>query len=269
VSRPLIEYGRCGERLVDVPVFDVHAHIGDFSLITTIGVDEQVREMDRIGIDVMALSSVEGIYGDIRRGNDDVMAAAQRHPGRIIGYCHVSAQYPDLMLAELERCFSAQAGAWFRGIKVYQVGTDYDHPLFDPVWAFARERGLPVLAHTWATSLTGYDRAAKRFPEVAFMMAHAGSGFAYDTYLKAAASSPNLYLDLTYSREHTNMIEHFVRTLGAGRVLWGSDTPTFSTSQQIGKVLFARISDEEKRMILYNNSARLFGLPVPGVKRTG
>ena len=261
MSRPLIDYGRCGARLHDLPVFDVHAHLGDFAQIPSIGLDAQIREMDRIGVDVMALSSVEAIYGDIRRGNDEVAAAVRRHPGRIVGYCHVSAQYPDVMLPELERCFAPDANRAFRGIKVYQTGTDYDHPLFDPVWAFARARGLPVLAHTWGNNLTGYDRAAARFPEVAFLAAHAGSGFAYDTYLKAAAAAPNLVLDLTYSREHTNMIEHFVDTLGASRIVWGSDTPTFSVTHQIGKVLFARIADEEKRMILYDNAARLFGLP--------
>lgn len=263
MKRPLIEYGRTGAPLSDVPVFDVHAHVGDFATIATIGVAEQVREMDRVGVDVVAVSSVEGIYGDIRRGNDDVAEAARHHPGRIIGYCHVSAQYPELMMPELERCFAL---SWFKGIKVYQVGTAFDHPLFDPVWAFARDRRLPVLAHTWGNNLTGLDKAAMRFPEVPFLMGHSGSGFAYEGYLKSAASAPNLYLDLTYSREHTNMIEEFVRVAGAGRVVWGSDTPTFSLTHQIGKVLFARIADEEKRMILYDNAARLFGLPVPGVK---
>ena len=71
------------------------------------------------------------------------------------------------------------------------------------------DRRLPVLAHTWGNNLTGLDKAAMRFPEVPFLMGHSGSGFAYEGYLKSAASSPNLYLDLTYSREHTNMIEEF------------------------------------------------------------
>jgi predicted TIM-barrel fold metal-dependent hydrolase len=264
MTRPLIEYGRTGERLGDTPVFDVHAHIGNFALIQTAGWENQLRQMDRVGVDVAAISSVEAIYGDVRRGNDEVAAVVQRHPTRFCGYCHVSAQYPDELLPELERCF---ATPWFKGIKVYQVGTDYDHPLFDAVWTFARARKLPVLAHSWGNQLTGLDRAAARFPEVPFLMGHSGSGFAYDSYLKAAQASPNLYLDLTYSREHTGMIEHFVRTVGVERVVWGSDAPTFSLSQQIGKVLFARLSDADKRLILYANAARLFGLPLPGVKR--
>jgi len=256
MTRPLIEYGRNGV-CVDFPVFDVHAHIGNFGTIVGPKLALQVKEMDRVGIPTAAVSSVEGLFGDFREGNNNVADAVRKYPGRFVGYCHVTAQYPDCMMPELERCMALTG---FRGIKVYQVGTDFDSPLFDRVWEFARARHLPVLAHTWGGNLTGFDRVAVRFPEVAFMAAHSGSGFAYQPYVDAARNAANLYLDLTYSREHTNMIEYFVKEVGADRIVWGSDAPTFSMSQQIGKILFARISDTDKRKILYGTAARLFGL---------
>ncbi len=257
MNMPLIEHGRGGRCLDDVPIFDVHAHIGDFPYAESPSLELQVKEMDRIGIDCTAISSSEALFGDISGGNDGVAEAIRRYPGRFIGYCHVSAQFPELMLSELERCF---ANPGFGGIKVYQVGTDFDDPLFDPVWDFARERKLPVLAHTWGGELTGLDRAAEKCPEVAFMAAPAGSGFAYQPYIEAAKRVSNLYLDLTYSREHTNMIELFVKEIGADRIVWGSDAPCFSMSHQIGKMLFARIADTDKRKIIYDNAAALFAL---------
>ena len=36
----------------------------------------------------------------------------------------------------------------------------------------ARDRRVPVLAHTWGGSVTGLDRAAARFPDVAFLAGH-------------------------------------------------------------------------------------------------
>lgn len=255
MSRPLIDYGRTGARLEGVRVFDCHAHVGHFGNVRSPALDRQVREMDRLGIELAAVSSVEAIFGDIARGNDEVAEAIARYPGRFIGFCHVSAQYPDLMLPELERCLRNPS---FRGIKVYQVGTNYDDAKFDPVWAFARDRGLPVLAHTWGGNVTGLDRAAARFPQVAFLAGHSGSGFAYQPYIDMAKRLPNFHLDLTYSREHTNMIEAMVDAVGAGRIVWGSDAPTFSMSQQVGKILFARIPDEAKRKILFDNAAALF-----------
>ena len=257
MSMPLIEYGRTGRCLSDVPVLDAHAHIGRFAVIEGPPLATQVQEMDRIGIDTAIISSVEGIFGDIVRGNDDVADAAARYPGRFLGYCHVSAQYPELLVPELERCF---ANPVFKGIKVYQVGTRYDHELFDAVWAFARERGIPVLAHTWGGDVTGLDRVAERHADVPFLIGHSGSGYTYQAYIDLAKRAPNLYLDLTYSREHTNMIEHFVEQIGVDRLVWGTDAPTFSMSHQIGKVLFARIPDKAKCRILHDTAARLFGL---------
>jgi hypothetical protein len=256
MSRPLIDYARAGLRL-DLPVFDVHAHIGNLIGEDTPPLDAQVAQMDRLGILAMAVSSEHALVGDIVRGNDEVAEAMRRFPGRILGYCHVSANYPDFLLPEVERCFRNDG---FRGIKLYQVGPEYDDPAYDPVWAFAEERGLPVLAHTWGGNLTGFDRAADKHPGVPCLAAHAGSSFAYKPYIEAAKRVPNFYLDLTYSREHTNMIEHFVAELGAERVVWGSDAPLFSMPQQLCKVLFARISDEEKRKILYDNAAGWFRL---------
>jgi len=253
---PLLEYGRRGLRLDAFPVLDIHVHLAGIGDVIAPPIEVQIAEMDRLGVQFAMVSSGHAIYGDVEYGNNDVLQVTQRFPDRIGGYCFVSAQYPDLMLAEVERCFQHPG---FRGIKVYQLGTDYDHPLFDPVWQFADERRLPILAHTWGGNLTGFDRAARKFPNASFFAAHAGSGFAYQAYIDAARDIPNLYLDLTYSREHTNMIEYFVQELGAHRIVWGSDTPVFSMAQQLGKVLFARISDDDKRAILHDNSARILG----------
>lgn len=257
MSTPLIQYGRTGRRLEDVPVFDAHAHVGRVGNLEAPGVEEQVAEMDRLGIDMAALSSSLALRAEFQRGNDEVAEAIRRYPERFVGYCHVSGGYPDLMIPELERCFAMEG---FRGVKVYQVGCPYDSPLFDPVWEFAREHNAPVLAHTWGGDLTGLDKAAERSPGVRFLAAHAGSAFAYEPYIQAADRCPNFYPDLTYSREHTNMIEHFVERLGAERIVWGTDVPTFSMSHQLSKVLFARISDADKRKILHENAARIFGL---------
>jgi len=257
MSTPLIDYVRHGRPLTDVPVFDAHAHIDPISPVLRLPLPEQVEQMKRLGIDRVAVSSSLALGGEVRRGNDNVTAAIRRYPGHILGYCHVSARYPDEIVSELERCFAMDG---FRGIKVYQVGVPYDDPLFEPAWAFAKERGVPVLAHTWGGELTGYDHVAEKHPDVAFMAAHTGSGFAYEAYIEAAERCPNLYLDLTYSREHTNMIEHVVERVGADRVVWGTDVPCFSMSHQLSKVLFARITDDDKRKILYHNAAGLFGI---------
>jgi predicted TIM-barrel fold metal-dependent hydrolase len=269
MSLPLIEYGRQGKTVDDFPILDAHAHLHSMLGCDALPLEEQVREMDRCGIRMTMVSSTLAIAADFTQGNDQVADAVRRFPGRFLGYCHVSAVYPELMLPELERCFRNPG---FRGIKVYQVGPAYDSPLYDPVWAFAKAHHAPVLAHTWGGNLTGFDTAAEKNPDVNFLAAHAGSGFAYQPYIDAAKRVPNLFLDLTYSREHTNMIETIVAAVGPDQIVWGSDAPVFSMAHQLGKVLFARIPDEAKRKILGGTAARVLGLDLkaggfPGMDR--
>lgn len=259
----LAQYALEGKTLDDVPVFDAHAHVGEWATFDSVTLDEQIAEMDRIGIDLAAVSSLVALTGDIRRGNDRIAEVIAGHPGRFVGYAHVSANYSDEMVSELERCFAIDG---FRGVKVYPVGVPYDDAAFDPVWDFARDRNAPVLAHTWAARMNGLENTAQSHPDVNFLVAHAGSEFTYQAYIDAARAAGNLYLDLTYSREHTNMIEHFVESVGAERIVWGTDVPLFSMAQQASKVLCARISDSDKRKIMYDNAAGLFGLDRPGKK---
>lgn len=256
----LLENGRRGVRVDSIPVYDIHCHVKSMQGYYALPLEAQVAEMDRLGIDITMISSTTAIEALFTVGNDEVAACVRQFPGRFYGYCHISAVYPDLLVPELERCF-AMDGV-FKGIKLYQVGPNYDDPRYDYVWSFARERKLPVLAHTWGDFLTGFDRAAEKHPEVAFLAAHSGSSFAYKTYIDAAKKHPNFYLDLTYSREHFNMIERFVEVVGADQIVWGTDAPLFSMAHQLGKVLFARIPEEAKKKILGTNAARLFGFPL-------
>ncbi|MCG3148197.1 MAG: hypothetical protein PCFJNLEI_01640 [Verrucomicrobiae bacterium] len=260
MSDALIQYGRTGRKL-DFPVFDMHSHVGEWALFDAFGIEAHLAEMDRVGVSVTAISSLQAIAGDIRRGNDQVTDLLRRQPQRFVGYVHINANYPDLILPELERC---RATPGFKGIKVYQQGVPYDDPRFEPAWEFAAAQHWPVLAHTWGGQLTGYDRAARSHPDVVFFAAHAGSDFTYQPYVDAARQARNFYLDLTYSREHTNLLEHFVRTVGADQIVWGSDQPLFSLAQQVSKVLFARLADTDKHKILFANAARAFG--VAGLK---
>jgi hypothetical protein len=50
-------------------------------------------------------------------------------------------------------------------------------------------------------------------------MAHSGTDGKYTPYLDAIKAAPNLYIDLTYSREYVNIIRHFVEVAGADRIM--------------------------------------------------
>ena len=53
-----------------------------------------------------------------------------------------------------------------------------------------------------------------------------------------------------------------VRGAGADRVLFGTDMPILDPRQQLGKVVTADISDDEKLQVVGLNAVKLLGLDV-------
>ncbi|RQP09580.1 MAG: amidohydrolase, partial [Microbacteriaceae bacterium] len=121
------------------PLIDAHAHVGAFRNfhIPDAGPDGLVRAMDALGIDMTMLSSHAAISSDIVRGNDETLAAIDRHPTRLRGYCVVNPNYPGLTPREIERCF---AHPGIRGFKFHpELHGDYplDHDGYRAAWEYA------------------------------------------------------------------------------------------------------------------------------------
>ena len=86
-----------GQPLVGSMVVDAHAHLGDdvaFTLVDT-SFAAMVATMDRLGVNVACVSSIPAIYGQSRRGNDEVLAAIAQYPERFFGYTVVDIGYPE------------------------------------------------------------------------------------------------------------------------------------------------------------------------------
>jgi predicted TIM-barrel fold metal-dependent hydrolase len=245
-----------GAPLTDATVIDAHAHMGDnqaFPFVDT-SAEAMVATMDRIGVDVACVSSVPAIYGQSPRGNDEILAAIARYHDRFFGYVVVDIGYPDRMQGELDRCLAGGV----RGVKIHShSGLPYNHANYDRVYDFAAAHGLPLLAHTWSDAeLDHLEPQFSRCPNVNFVLGHAGA-VAREHYVRLGREYPNVYLELCFSACPRGLVEYFVGEGLAAKMLWGSDCIFMSMEQQIGKVLFARISEGDKRLMLGQTAARV------------
>jgi predicted TIM-barrel fold metal-dependent hydrolase len=219
-------------------------------------IDGMIRDMDRVGIRVVCPAAHACIGPDFKLGNDMVIAAARKYPGRVAGYIGVNPNYEDGVLAELKRC--ERLG--LRNIKMHSIhGLSYNHAKYRPALEFANERGWAVLAHTWGADAALFVDFARSYPHARFLLGHSGVA-RFDLYCALARAHHNIYLDLATSLSGYGWVEEFVRRAGADKILFGSDMPFISAPQQIGKVLFARISDEDKRKILGGNAKAVLGI---------
>jgi predicted TIM-barrel fold metal-dependent hydrolase len=201
---------------------------------------------------------VDDEYVKVRRENDWTAAQAARHPGRLIAFCSFNP-LKDYALAELERC--ARTPGLDHGIKLHIGNSDVQ--LDDPahvarlrqVFAAANAHGMAIVVHLRANigKKRPYGAAQARIfldqvmpaaPDVVVQVAHfAGSGPGYDDPPAQAAMAVladavenhdphanNLWFDAAsivdrdIRPETAAVVVKFIRQVGVGRVLYGTDS---------------------------------------------
>jgi predicted TIM-barrel fold metal-dependent hydrolase len=254
----LLDYGRAGRNLAEFDIVDMHAHLGAYSFpIPDLSVAGVVRVMDRLGVRQTLCSHMRCMSADTARGNREVLAAMQAFPGRILGYA--SAWPSSIAAVETETAWSLANG--FTGFKLHNsTGFEYTSAAYTPMYAAAHAHRMPILFHTWGDEKTLKEirLLAREYPDASLLMAHTGC-CNLPEYLRLAHDCDNVYLELALSRADRGLLETLVAGAGAEKVIWGSDIYFLSQPQQLGRVLGARISEEEKLLILSGNARRILG----------
>ena len=243
-------------------VIDFHGHTGRWdSYEVKDDAPTMLRAMDAGGIDKSCLFHI--FHPDGTPGNDETAAFVARHPDRFIGFAYVSPLLPEGMITELERSIDVLG---LRAIKIYPPYTTWalDHEVWDPIYQFAHDRELVVIAHTGGDSTScpdSFGRAAARFANAIFVAGHAGNTEPYRSQaLEAAQRCPNFYLETCSTFRTPGVIEELVEKAGADRVLFGSDVPLMDPRSQLGKIITAAIGDADKKLVLGENARRILKL---------
>lgn len=252
-----------GEPLANIGIIDSHAHLGcyDSNHISARGPRQMVEAMDALGVQRCAISSFLAIGPDVKTGNDQVAEAIRSFPGRFIGYAVVNPRNEASVLPELRRCFDELG---MTAIKLHPAFHRFaiSSPKCEPVFEFANERGCVVLSHDFG-GLEFMQRTARRYQRMTLIQAHiAHDGFTNDLseFLRMVRDVENVYGDIVFSVVPFGTVEKVVEIAGSESILYGSDSPMFAMSYQIGKTLLSSIDDSDKINILSNNARRIFGL---------
>jgi predicted TIM-barrel fold metal-dependent hydrolase len=144
--------------------------------------------------------------------------------------------------------------------------------LLYPLFEAAGELEIPILIHTgeqpYAMPAT-VDFVAGAFPEVSVVIAHLGTQGEMLTIeaLLVAERHDNVFVETSFAMPH--MIIEAVHTIGADRVVFGSNCPPLEPTQQLMNVEEALtlappigmgLPPSEARKVLGGNLSRLLGL---------
>jgi len=143
-----------------------------------------------------------------------------------------------------------------------------DEAMF-PIYRACDELGLPVIFHGGRagiepeamhqyTLMRHYEGAFRAFPNVQFVLGHAGARDAEDA-ITLAARHPNLWFDS--HGQGVTMLARMLDKIGPDRLLFGTDWPFYHLASALAKVLIVTEDRPADRVaVLYGNAARLLGL---------
>ncbi len=251
-------------RLDDCPIYDMHGHMGEQCSIYFKLADpaDSVAHMRRIGVKRLAFCYTTALK-DPHYRNAMMYDICVKYPDLLRMYAAINPHYPENIKEDL-----ALYDSW----SPYTIGLkllpDYHKTAISDkryayALAFANERKLPVLFHTWGGSpLNGYEQlriVAERYPDMIMFVGHSLHSD-WENAVKLVKEAPGkVYLELTAIPGEHGIIEYLTAGVGSERLLFGTDMPWFDEYQVAGGILSAKISDDEKRNIFYRNVEALLG----------
>ncbi|MGK6352063.1 amidohydrolase family protein [Parapedobacter sp. DT-150] len=251
-------------RPVPVPVVDMHMHILHEGLHGAgwhyrmhnggpKGVFALVKRLGYAGGGIMSWNGVVSV--DSAGGNVTATQALDVAPPGYWGLAnfdpsHYSQEELAVMIPEVYK------DKRFIGMKPYPFyGIPYHDPAYDVWWKYGNEHGLYGLLHSTRSDLQEVETLAPKYPNVRWVIAHAGGSFAMaDRAIAAMRKYPNIYAEITLTPVHLGIIEYLMEGAGEDRILYGSDLPMRDPRQQLGWAVFTRLPVETKTKLLGGNA---------------
>lgn len=246
------------------PVVDMHMHILHEGLNGTglhyrmyhggpSGVFALTKRLGYAGGGIMSWNGVVSV--DSAGGNVTTAQALDAAPEGYWGLANFDpTHYTQDELAKMIP--EVYKDARFIGMKPYpHYGVPYHDPSYDIWWKYGNEHHLYALLHSTRSDLQEIETLAPKYPNVRWVIAHAGSNFKMaDMAIAAMNKYPNIYAEITLTPVQLGIVEYLVEGAGEDRIMYGSDLPMRDPRQQLGWVVFSRLPLSIKKKVLGENA---------------
>ena len=234
--------------------------------------EEARRDLEEAGIGRVCGSVIRAGYRgpvngfeDIRRLNDAALEMRERWGDYYTPGFHVHPAYLKESLEEVERMHRegvklvGELVPYIHGWK--EMGHDYGSEALREILARAGEYGMPVSFHTMPELKEQMERMIAGNPGVTFVAAHPGQKADYLMHVERMKKYPNLLLDISGTGLFRyGLLASAVKTIGANRLLFGTDYPISNPRMYVQAVFGEHISQEDMEKIFWKNTRKLLGL---------
>ena len=254
-------------------IIDSHCHVffSDGKKINEI-IDKVYYDMNLVGIDGACLiPSKAKNYSYANQEDTSYLAEivneiGEKHPETFFTLLPVNPILPAEFLINIAQKYILNGS--ITGIKLLTEMNARDKRL-EPLAEFLQGHDIPVLFHCWDKTVgkTTYESYpsdlvffAKKFPSLRILVAHmTGCRFRGIQEFKAYS---NILVDTSGSQPEDGYLQYALDTLGADRIIFGSDYSTTNNSRdnatQLGRIDSIDMISDERDKILYKNALKFF-----------
>ncbi len=243
-------------------------HAGRKMPVNAVTAEETVEMLDMCGIDMAIIFAPLWKHGetndpDYYLANYVTAEACRKYPDRFVGYARVNPNREGAAVKELKHCFDDFN---LKGLILHpewESFTPDDRKIMWPLAEMCAEYGVPLTFHTGYYPTCQpmlFVPLAEAFPTVPIYLKHIGYEYWRDA-ICLAKRYPNCYLE-TAANTTCSEIYAAVRQAGAHKVCYGSDFPYIDPRVVIKKIEALPITQEEKDLIFYKNTAKINKLSV-------
>lgn len=249
------------------PFIETRNNICVHKSLCGMGVENTKEVLSGLGISkfcgsVLRPGEVEGEtpWDKVRICNDEALALRDRYQGMYIPGIHIHPDYPEESISEMRRMAGLGVKLIGELVPSYFGWKNYASEELSVLLDEAERLGMVVNLHTQGN--TEMDEMVSRHPNLTVVAAHPGEYDMLMRHVERAKRSENYYIDLSGTGiTRYGAIRRLADTVGADRLLFGTDFPTCNPAMWAGALLHDRLlTDGEKEKILSLNAKRILGL---------
>ena len=238
-------------------IIDAHVQLGEGAHLQ-LGLEELLRLMDQAEVASGVACCVDRFLAvDNRQGNDLLIAAVSQRPDRIAGMASANPWLGRRAVVELRRALDA--GLLGVTVHPFYQGFRLSDPIVDPLLEVAQEFNVPVYASTGIAGIAEpfhLAELARRFPDVQFIMGHAGASDYYLDAVRALELADNLWLESSRNGPGNYLLFEARKVLD--KLVFGSSAPEYIPAVEADVVRDTFSDHKILEAIFETNIKRLF-----------
>lgn len=227
-------------------------------------IDNLFLEGEKAGIDKFIVQSVATTPKQVKSINEFIAESVSASNGRFIGLGTLHPDTTDLAgdVAHLKEL----------GLKGVKLHPDIQRFKIDDyrclkIYERCEEKNLPILMHT-GDKRYDYSNPNRLLPVLKIYTgltvigAHLGGWSIWDEAVEKLAGLENFYVDCSSSLPYISIsrAREIILSYGADRVLFGTDYPMWSPTDELATFFKLGLSDADNKKILSENAKKLFNI---------